>query len=111
MIWVGFLVNFLEEVIDVPGDKIPRNDWKQKFEADRIGHLLLAAAGYDPRVSPRLHADVAYTERELELDGDLSTHPPTFKRAHVLLGTKVMDQALDLYGQALRSGKNTEVAQ
>ncbi|TVU05996.1 hypothetical protein EJB05_49183 [Eragrostis curvula] len=31
MIWVGFLVNFLEEVIDVPGDKIPRNDWKFLF--------------------------------------------------------------------------------
>jgi hypothetical protein len=41
-------------------------------------------------------------------DDDHSTHPPSMKRAQRLSLAKVMDEALDLYRQALRSGKRTE---
>ncbi|KAK3123414.1 hypothetical protein QOZ80_8AG0630420 [Eleusine coracana subsp. coracana] len=67
---VRFLVHFLGELLHVdpgPSDKVMRNEWgflfmrpcyfRHEFEADRIGLLLIAAAGNDPRwntsISPK----------------------------------------------------------
>ncbi|CAO2184524.1 unnamed protein product [Urochloa humidicola] len=116
-LWTSLLVNFTEELLDVPGDKIARDAWeslymrpcnfRQEFEADRIGLLLLGAVGYHPRIAPNHFFMIEKMSKRLGSDYDdlTATHPPHLIRAQKLMQTKVMNEALELYVQALRSGK------
>ena len=67
------------------------------MEADLIGMMLLAAAGYDPRVAPRVY------EKLGEINGDsawkdyIGTHPSWKTRSWILSQDKIMDKALELY--------------
>ena len=90
--------------------RTPTN-WAE-FEADHIGLLLLAAAGYDPRSALTMFEKVRemVEGRHSVSDDDddhaiWSTHPPLTERIRRLSQAKAMDEALDLYSQALRSGK------
>lgn len=78
---------------------------KMEIEADYIGLLLLASAGYDPRVAPTVY------EKLGKLGGDalgdyLSTHPSGKKRSKLLAQANVMEEALMIYRevQAGRTG-------
>ncbi|KAH7862780.1 hypothetical protein Vadar_009443 [Vaccinium darrowii] len=66
---------------------------RREMEADYIGMMLMASAGYDPRVAPGVF---------LKIDGSdhhhiLSTHPCGRKRAEKLKNAKVMEQAMAIY--------------
>ncbi|KAH7862183.1 hypothetical protein Vadar_001180 [Vaccinium darrowii] len=66
---------------------------RREMEVDYIGMMLMASAGYDPRVAPRVF---------LKIDGSdhhhiLSTHPCGRKRAEKLENAKVMEQAMAIY--------------
>ncbi|KAI3944424.1 hypothetical protein MKW98_006585 [Papaver atlanticum] len=63
---------------------------RNEKEADYIGLLLLASAGYDPRGAPKY-----------------STHPPGKKRAQLLSRDKVLKEALDMYRES-NSGRGIE---
>ncbi|KAI3942333.1 hypothetical protein MKW92_041470, partial [Papaver armeniacum] len=74
-------------------------------EADYIGLLLLASAGYDPRGAPQVYEKLADGE-SWSMD---STHPPGKKRAQLLSREKVMKEALDMYMES-NSGRGNEGA-
>ncbi|MFC1706459.1 M48 family metallopeptidase [Planctomycetota bacterium] len=71
---------------------------KHELEADYIGLMLMAKAGYDPRAAPQ------FWERMLELSGGeeppkfLSTHPPHAERIQAL--NDAVPDALRLYQRA-----------
>jgi predicted Zn-dependent protease len=70
---------------------------KQESEADHIGLMLMAKAGYDPREAP------AFWERFSHAGGEkppefLSTHPSDAARAENL--RKLLPKAMELYEQA-----------
>ncbi|KAI3928054.1 hypothetical protein MKW98_023655 [Papaver atlanticum] len=75
-----------------------------EMEADYIGLLLLASAGYDPRMAPQVYEKLGEFSGESPLDDDsLATHPSGIKRAEVLSRDKVMGEALSIYKES-RSG-------
>ncbi|KAJ0987249.1 hypothetical protein J5N97_005605 [Dioscorea zingiberensis] len=77
---------------------------RKEIEADYIGLLLMASAGYDPRVAPSVY------EKMGEISGEsgvsslyeyLSTHPLSKKRAKLLSQAQVMEEALSMYREAI----------
>lgn len=72
-----------------------------EMEADYIGLLLLASAGYDPRVAPRVYEKLGQLTGESALRDYLSTHPSGRKRAELLRQAKVMEEALGIYREAI----------
>ncbi|TVU28405.1 hypothetical protein EJB05_19922, partial [Eragrostis curvula] len=74
-------------------------------EADHIGLLLLAAAGYDPRVAPLVYEKLGKNKRPA-LKKYLSTHPSGKERAQHLLQDEVMNEALEIYRE-VHSGHGT----
>jgi predicted Zn-dependent protease len=78
-----------------------------EMEADHIGIMLLAAAGFDPQIAPTVYANLEkITGSESELKNYISTHPSSKKRAQILLQDKVMQEAMELYRKA-RADKDT----
>ncbi|XBI06806.1 hypothetical protein VPH35_134787 [Triticum aestivum] len=72
---------------------------RMEIEADRMGMLMMAAAGFDPRIVP-----VAVEK----LVGNDIYHPSGKKRAQLLSRAKVMDEALELYREVM-SAKAPEI--
>lgn len=71
---------------------------KHELEADKIGILLMAGAGYDPVEAPRFwerFAGLKDSKGPLEL---LSTHPSDARRSEALRG--MLPEALELYRAA-----------
>ncbi|RHN52044.1 putative peptidase M48 [Medicago truncatula] len=73
--------------------------FRQEIEADYIRLLLLASAGYDPRVAPKVY------EKFGKIFGDsflnyFSTHPSGQKRAKLLSQDEVMKEAVTIYENA-----------
>ncbi|KAM3195855.1 hypothetical protein ACQJBY_071817 [Aegilops geniculata] len=64
---------------------------RMEIEADHIGMLLMAAAGFDPHIAPMV----------LEKQGNDIYHPSGKKRARLLSRAKVMDEALELYREVM----------
>ena len=60
------------------------------MEADYIGLMLMASAGYDPRVAPEVFKKIGHTDKT-------SPWPTGSKRAEFLNKSKVMGEALDVY--------------
>ncbi|RVX08254.1 Cytochrome P450 704C1 [Vitis vinifera] len=81
---------------------------KMEMEADYIGLLLMASAGYDPRIAPRVYEKLGKVAGDSTLKDYLSTHPSGKKRAQLLAQAKVMEEALTLYREA-RAGRGIEV--
>ncbi|KAK1261663.1 hypothetical protein QJS04_geneDACA023418 [Acorus gramineus] len=68
-----------------------------EYEADYIGMMLMASAGYHPR-----YAQIAYEKLAIQDESDLfSTHPTFVKRIKALSDANVMGKALALYLEAL----------
>jgi predicted Zn-dependent protease len=76
---------------------------RREVEADYIGLMLMASAGYNPRVAPKLF------KKKIGGEGGInSTHPSGSKRAKLLKKPKVMNKALAVYeevkaGEGVRS--------
>ncbi|KAL6534081.1 hypothetical protein OROHE_013914 [Orobanche hederae] len=80
---------------------ISRRDEK---EADYIGVMLMALAGYDPRVyveDMEKGVDKVNFEGGWPLRGYAYSHPSNKKRAQFLSQSKVMEEAIPLYEEAL----------
>ena len=77
------------------------------MEADYIGLLLMASAGYDPRIAPKVYEKLGKVTGESALRDYLSTHPSGKKRAQLLAQAKVMKEALTLY-RDIQSGRGVE---
>ncbi|KAL3616791.1 metalloendopeptidase [Castilleja foliolosa] len=83
--------------------------WRMEMEADYIGLLLLAAAGFDPRVAPQVYEKLGQVSGQSTLQDYLATHPSGEKRAQVLSlsQAKVMEEALSIYRE-IQSGQGVE---
>ncbi|CAL5006288.1 unnamed protein product [Urochloa decumbens] len=115
----GFLAYFAGELLDAPpGDKATREQgcgirslfmrpcyYSQEYEADRLGLLLLAAAGYDPRAGPWVYRKLGEIG-ELAPDDLRSMHPASAKRVERLSQGMVMDEATELFSEATRHGNS-----
>ncbi|XP_050264636.1 mitochondrial metalloendopeptidase OMA1 isoform X1 [Quercus robur] len=80
---------------------------RMEMEADYIGLLLMASAGYDPRVAPKVYEKLGQVTGESALRDYLSTHPSGKKRAKLLAQAQVMEEALGIYRE-VRSGRGIE---
>lgn len=78
---------------------------RMEMEADYIGLLLLASAGYDPRLAPSVYEKLSKVAGESPNEKDyLSTHPSGKKRAEKLSRAQIMEEALSIY-QDVKSGR------
>jgi predicted Zn-dependent protease len=68
---------------------------KHELEADQLGLIYMAKAGYDPRVAPEFWERFASESAQPEF---LSTHPHSDRRSDEL--QEAMDEALQLYRAA-----------
>lgn len=73
--------------------------FRQEIEADYIGLLLLASAGYDPRVAPKVYEKFGKNFGDSFLNC-FSTHPSGQKRAKLLSQDEVMKEAVTIYENA-----------
>lgn len=81
---------------------IPSYSRKNEAEADRIGLMYMASAGYDPRAAVRVWERAARGKKG-DRTSIYSTHPSSGERANLL--KKYLKDALVLYEQAKASGK------
>lgn len=84
-------------VVSKYGVVLPYNR-KQESEADHIGIMLMAQAGYDPNESPRFWTRFGSMGGSTKPPEFLSTHPADARRAQDLLG--LMNEAQAHYGKA-----------
>lgn len=70
---------------------------RMEMEADHIGLMLMASAGYDPRLAPQVYEKLGRISGESALREYLSTHPSGKRRSQMLAQAKVMEEALELY--------------
>jgi predicted Zn-dependent protease len=71
---------------------------KHELEADHIGLILMAKAGYDPSAAPRFWDRFAAVSQGSETPEFLSTHPTDQRRSDEL--RKALPEAMDLYASA-----------
>ncbi|KAE8710714.1 pentatricopeptide repeat-containing protein [Hibiscus syriacus] len=80
---------------------------RMELEADYIGLLLLASAGYDPQVAPKVFEKLGKVAGDSTMQDYLSTHPSGRKRAQLLAQAQVMEEALMIYRE-VRAGRGVE---
>ncbi|XP_073043830.1 mitochondrial metalloendopeptidase OMA1-like [Primulina eburnea] len=80
---------------------------RMEMEADYIGLLLIASAGYDPRVAPQVYEKLGRIVGDSKLQDYLATHPSGKKRALTLAQAKVMEEAFNIYRE-VQSGRGVE---
>ena len=81
--------------------------FRMEIEADYIGLLLVASAGYDPRVAPKVYEKLGKISGDSKLLDYFATHPSGRKRAELLAQAQVMDEALTIY-KTVREGHGVE---
>lgn len=97
----GQLVGMSNEVMQYVEQHYSR---KQEYEADRMGLVLMALAGYDPREAPKLWARM--TEMIGETPGTLlDSHPSNMKRKKEM-EEKWMPEALAYYNSSSKRGSS-----
>ncbi|XP_076955928.1 mitochondrial metalloendopeptidase OMA1-like [Bidens hawaiensis] len=74
---------------------------RMEIEADYIGLLLMASAGYDPRVAPKVFEKLGQVSGDSALRDYLSTHPSGKKRSKLLSEASVMQEAISIYREAI----------
>lgn len=74
---------------------------RMEIEADYIGLLLMASAGYDPRVAPKVFEKLGQVAGDSALRDYLSTHPSGKKRSKLLSEANVMQEAVGIYREAI----------
>lgn len=72
-----------------------------EMEADHIGLMLMAAAGYDPRFAPAFYEKMGALSKQPDYLQYVTTHPSGKKRAESLRSSNTMQEALRLYQQKL----------
>lgn len=87
------------------GAIVQKFDRDQEYEADHIGLMLMAKAGYDPEAAPKFweRAKEIFGADSSTLGAFLSTHPASADRVEAL--REVMPLALNYYQAAQPSGK------
>uniref|UniRef100_A0A0D6R2P1 Peptidase M48 domain-containing protein n=1 Tax=Araucaria cunninghamii TaxID=56994 RepID=A0A0D6R2P1_ARACU len=80
---------------------------RMEMEADYIGLLLMASAGYDPRVAPSVYEKLGELSGDSVIQNYLSTHPSGRKRGEILRQAKVMEEAVGIYRDQI-SGHRSE---
>uniref|UniRef100_A0A453PI96 Peptidase M48 domain-containing protein n=1 Tax=Aegilops tauschii subsp. strangulata TaxID=200361 RepID=A0A453PI96_AEGTS len=81
---------------------------RMEVEADHIGLMLQASAGFDPRTAPKVYEKLGQIAgNQSVLKSYLSTHPSSKKRSELLSRAKVMEEAMQLYREAC-AGHGTE---
>ncbi|VFQ77561.1 unnamed protein product [Cuscuta campestris] len=80
---------------------------RMEMEADYIGLLLMASAGYDPREAPKVYEKLGKIGGQSALQDYLSTHPSGKKRAQLLSRAEVMEEALSIY-RDVQAGRGVE---
>ncbi|KAG5234497.1 mitochondrial metalloendopeptidase OMA [Salix suchowensis] len=83
---------------------------RMEIEADYIGLLLMASAGYDPRIAPRVYEKLGKLTGDSALRDYLSTHPSGKRRAQLLAQAQVMEEALHIYRERIAGRGNEETA-
>ncbi|KAB1222835.1 Mitochondrial metalloendopeptidase OMA1 [Morella rubra] len=78
-----------------------------EIEADYMGLLLIASAGYDPRVAPKVYEKLGKLTGDSKLRDYLSTHPSGKKRSQLLAQAPVMEEALAI-SREVKSGRSVE---
>ena len=78
---------------------IPAYSRKDEFEADRVGLMYMARAGYDPRAAPRIWKRVAEFKGEPPQASIFASHPSSRARYETLL--KLLPEAMEVYAQAV----------
>ncbi|XP_015876177.1 mitochondrial metalloendopeptidase OMA1 [Ziziphus jujuba] len=110
LVWLGFLrfilkrfvMSFIANAMLKIFLKLPLSRRMEK-EADYIGMMLMASAGYDPRVAPKVFEKLEKLMGDESSIGEfLSTHPSGKKRAQLLSQPKVMAKATRLYSANMR---------
>ncbi|GJM86763.1 hypothetical protein PR202_ga02653 [Eleusine coracana subsp. coracana] len=94
--------NMPEEILDAASKYLLELPFSRRMEmeADHVGFMLLATAGYDPRVAPSVYERLGKIGRgESKLHNYISTHPSSEKRSQLLSQEHVMSQALELYSK------------
>jgi predicted Zn-dependent protease len=71
---------------------------KHELEADQIGLMLMAQAGYDPSEAPRFWTRFGASSKGAKPAEFMSTHPSDERRASDL--EKQLPQALQLYSSS-----------
>ncbi|MCL7035646.1 hypothetical protein MKW94_021367 [Papaver nudicaule] len=111
-LWLIILKNMVKRWIFDIGDEITKPIFeaydflllpfrrRNEMEADYIGLLLLASAGYDPQVAPQVYEKLGKVSGDSPLDDYLATHPSGKKRAKALSQAKVMAEALGIYNES-----------
>uniref|UniRef100_A0A0E0NKM7 Peptidase M48 domain-containing protein n=1 Tax=Oryza rufipogon TaxID=4529 RepID=A0A0E0NKM7_ORYRU len=90
---------FLNALLNKPNAYcvLPCDHRRTELEADRIGLMLQAAAGYDPRANPN------FWEALMKFgNGEGTTHPPLQRRAAEVRQEKVMGEALEVFREAVQ---------
>ncbi|GFY81962.1 peptidase family M48 family protein [Actinidia rufa] len=85
-------------------DDAIRLETLMEMEADYIGRLLMASAGYDPRVAavaPLVYEKLGKVTGDSPLRDYLSTHPSGKTKAQMLAQAKVVKEAMAFYREAL----------
>ncbi|KAL2920558.1 Mitochondrial metalloendopeptidase OMA1 [Bienertia sinuspersici] len=75
---------------------------KMEIEADYIGLLLMASAGYDPRTAPQVYEKLGkITGDSSKLRDYLATHPSGKTRSQLLGRAHIMEEAVNMYREAV----------
>ncbi|KAH6828202.1 Peptidase family M48 family protein [Perilla frutescens var. hirtella] len=100
---------FMPDVVNTMSNLFLRLPFSRRMEmeADYIGLLLIASAGYDPRVAPQVYEKLGRVAGSSPLQDYLATHPSGKKRAQLLSQAKVMEEALSIYREA-QAGRGIE---
>ncbi|KAH7670741.1 Peptidase M48 domain-containing protein [Dioscorea alata] len=73
---------------------------RMEKEADYIGLLLMASAGYDPHVAPSVYEKLGQIKKKSR-PHYISTHPSPKERAELLSQAEVMEEARSVYADAV----------
>ncbi|XP_057774460.1 mitochondrial metalloendopeptidase OMA1 [Salvia miltiorrhiza] len=100
---------FMPDVVNTMSNLFLRLPFSRRMEmeADYIGVLLSASAGYDPRVAPQVYDKLGEIGGSSRLQDYLATHPSGKKRAQLLSQAVVMEEALSIYREA-QAGNGVE---
>ncbi|XP_076925268.1 mitochondrial metalloendopeptidase OMA1-like [Bidens hawaiensis] len=74
---------------------------KMEMEADHIGLMLMASAGYNPRVAPKVFEKLDEESGDSALENFLSTHPSGKERSKLLSEARVMQEAISIYQETI----------
>uniref|UniRef100_A0A0D9VKP9 Peptidase M48 domain-containing protein n=1 Tax=Leersia perrieri TaxID=77586 RepID=A0A0D9VKP9_9ORYZ len=110
--YIRVLAKCIEELLDAPVRGIPHAELVSLFmrpwhfslelEADRVGLMLLAAAGYDPRDAPSFYRALEPLDDPSDQYTLTATHPSSKRRVEKLMMEHVMGEATKVFSQAVQ---------